>query len=363
MKCKNCGEELDEMTKFCPRCGKKVEFKRYCKECGNELEQSAKFCHLCGTPVEGEKLPEKEKTDAEKNDVIQKKIVLEQDKKTELSKKEDSTEELSLERQAALRAMYDSHMKIEPEEEKELLVLRRLRYKIGFKWALLIAFIAFFMPFCTVSCGQQTLLSSNGYELTGTWGMTSEQMEMIEAVPADIGNYIIVVILLLMISAVIFINVINVNIIHIVQTGLAALLLFIFAHAEEWDGIRNIGCQVKFGYGYYLALISLILAATAFLWAPVIVRRLEGFFVPNRYNMTGNVRAHKFLVKANIGLFCLLIVVMAAAAYTYQDSLKSWKEVLYNWDKVPDLKDNLSPDLENEWWDDEWWDELFEDEG
>lgn len=355
MKCKNCGEELDEVAKFCSRCGEKVEFKRYYKACGKELEPSAKFCYSCGTPVDGER-----KKNVEKGDITQKKSSAEQEKKIELSEDEEATEDLSLERQAVLQAMYDCHIKEEPEEEKAQRELRGLRYKVGFKWTLLVAFIAFFMPFCTVSCGQQVLLSSNGYELTGTWGMTSEQMKTLEVVPADTGNYIIVIILILMILAVI---IVNGKVIHIVQTGLAALLLFIFAHAEEWDGIRNIGCQVKFGYGYYLALIFLILAATAFLWAPVIIQRLEEFFVLNRYNTTGDIRAHHFLKKVNIGLFCMLVAVMATAAYIYQDSLGAWKEVLYNWDKVPDLKDNLSPDLENEWWDDEWWNELFEDEG
>lgn len=360
MKCKNCGEELDEMIKFCPSCGEKVERERYCKECGTELEQSSKFCYLCGTPVEEENLQKKEKTNTDKSDITQKKIISVQDKKTELLKEEDSMEGLSLEQQATLRAMYDSHIIEEPEEEKAQRELKPLRYKVGFKWALLIAFIAFFMPFCTVSCGQQVLLSSNGYELTGSWGMTSEQMEMLEVVPEDTGNFLIVIILLLMVAAVI---VVNGKVIHTVQTGLAALLLFIFAHAEEWDGIRSIGCQVKFGYGYYLALIFLILAATAFLWAPVLVQRLEEFFVVNRNNMAGDIKAYRILHKANIGLFCLLIMVIATAAYINKDSLSAWKAVLYNRDKIPDLKNNLSPDLESEWWDDEWWDELFEDEG
>ena len=56
-------------------------------------------------------------------------------------------------------------------------------------------------------------------------------------------------------------------------------------------------------------------------------------------------------------------MVIATAAYINKDSLSAWKAVLYNRNKIPDLKNNLSPDLESEWWDDEWWDELFEDEG
>lgn len=51
MKCKKCGEELRATTRFCPRCGEKVEQKRYCTECGVELKLSASFCSSCGTPV------------------------------------------------------------------------------------------------------------------------------------------------------------------------------------------------------------------------------------------------------------------------------------------------------------------------
>lgn len=51
MKCRNCGEELRMMTRFCPKCGSKIEQKRYCTECGAELKSSARFCSSCGTPV------------------------------------------------------------------------------------------------------------------------------------------------------------------------------------------------------------------------------------------------------------------------------------------------------------------------
>ena len=60
--------------------------------------------------MEEENLQKKEKTNTDKSDITQKKIISVQDKKTELLKEEDSMEGLSLEQQATLRAMYDSHI-------------------------------------------------------------------------------------------------------------------------------------------------------------------------------------------------------------------------------------------------------------
>ena len=68
--------------------------------------------------MEEENLQKKEKTNTDKSDITQKKIISVQDKKTELLKEEDSMEGLSLEQQATLRAMYDSHIIEKPEEEK-----------------------------------------------------------------------------------------------------------------------------------------------------------------------------------------------------------------------------------------------------
>lgn len=48
--CNNCGAELASGTKFCPKCGTKVEEaqKMFCPQCGNEIMPDAKFCTKCG---------------------------------------------------------------------------------------------------------------------------------------------------------------------------------------------------------------------------------------------------------------------------------------------------------------------------
>ena len=48
--CNNCGAELASGTKFCPKCGTKVEEaqKMFCSQCGNEIKPGAKFCTKCG---------------------------------------------------------------------------------------------------------------------------------------------------------------------------------------------------------------------------------------------------------------------------------------------------------------------------
>ena len=48
--CNNCGAALASGTKFCPKCGTKVEEaqKMFCSQCGNEIMPGAKFCTKCG---------------------------------------------------------------------------------------------------------------------------------------------------------------------------------------------------------------------------------------------------------------------------------------------------------------------------
>lgn len=48
--CMNCRAEIASGSKFCPKCGTKVEEaqKMFCSQCGNEIMPGAKFCTKCG---------------------------------------------------------------------------------------------------------------------------------------------------------------------------------------------------------------------------------------------------------------------------------------------------------------------------
>jgi len=48
MKCIQCGQELEEGTKFCYSCGAKVQ-STFCSQCGAEMPSDAKFCGSCGS--------------------------------------------------------------------------------------------------------------------------------------------------------------------------------------------------------------------------------------------------------------------------------------------------------------------------
>ena len=67
MHCMNCGEEVKDETRFCPKCGSKpfenkLEVKTYtknedkksmlkeCRACGKIISKNAKSCPVCGEP-------------------------------------------------------------------------------------------------------------------------------------------------------------------------------------------------------------------------------------------------------------------------------------------------------------------------
>ena len=51
MKCRNCGDELNEGEKFCPNCGVEAGPIK-CPKCGAELNGEEKFCSKCGHDLE-----------------------------------------------------------------------------------------------------------------------------------------------------------------------------------------------------------------------------------------------------------------------------------------------------------------------
>jgi hypothetical protein len=53
--CKYCGQQLDDGSSFCGKCGKPVISKggkTVCGKCGNELQEGQIFCDKCGQRVE-----------------------------------------------------------------------------------------------------------------------------------------------------------------------------------------------------------------------------------------------------------------------------------------------------------------------
>jgi ribosomal protein L40E len=62
MICRNCGNEIPDTAKFCPKCGAKVEIEKtpepkvqedvvICRRCGESNPLTAKFCKKCGAPL------------------------------------------------------------------------------------------------------------------------------------------------------------------------------------------------------------------------------------------------------------------------------------------------------------------------
>lgn len=48
MRCKFCGNEIEEGSLFCGYCGKEQPKVKYCVQCGHEIDADAEFCGYCG---------------------------------------------------------------------------------------------------------------------------------------------------------------------------------------------------------------------------------------------------------------------------------------------------------------------------
>ncbi|MDO4565269.1 MAG: zinc ribbon domain-containing protein [Clostridia bacterium] len=51
-RCKNCFALLNQDSRFCTKCGKRVEIEIPCANCGLMLAEGIKFCPKCGWRVE-----------------------------------------------------------------------------------------------------------------------------------------------------------------------------------------------------------------------------------------------------------------------------------------------------------------------
>lgn len=71
IKCSNCGEEISDRARKCPKCGciiQKPKVTKICEECGTELEDGTKICPKCGCPVPASDAEKKRKK--KKNTII-----------------------------------------------------------------------------------------------------------------------------------------------------------------------------------------------------------------------------------------------------------------------------------------------------
>ena len=89
VKCKNCGEEI-ENKKFCPKCGTKNEAK-VCPSCNNELQEDDIFCPECGEKIKDEEELKEESSDEAENTEEKQDETEEEPENTE--EKQDETEE------------------------------------------------------------------------------------------------------------------------------------------------------------------------------------------------------------------------------------------------------------------------------
>lgn len=354
MKCTVCGNELAKVTKFCPQCGTKVKF--FCTKCNTELSEGVEYCPSCGCPVT------EDKTQTEKNtsDIILKSIgenkvkiikIVREATGWDLKRTKEEIDNLQAGNNLLIRDIpqekveeavkglrqngvavevfgcdfdVDIRVNAASEDIQDKGKIKRERTKIGFKGSLLIAFISFFLPFCTVSCGSEKIMSPSGYELAGDWGMTKDAMEEYGITLEDTINNSVVLTLVIMAIAILLLSEIEKTIGMIISAGLATFFLWTLRSDEIWDNIRNIGCEVTFQFGYWLALVMLFLATMAFLWSPMVIKKIEEMLVKNKGN-----HVHGEQLRENIDgvLSAIIVMVIIVAVVTNWSSIKSWGKV------------------------------------
>lgn len=50
IKCDHCGQLIPDDSRFCPKCGAKVEKPLYCRHCGSRMSPDDRICPSCGAP-------------------------------------------------------------------------------------------------------------------------------------------------------------------------------------------------------------------------------------------------------------------------------------------------------------------------
>ena len=252
MKCKYCKVDLDEGQKYCPNCGEKV---------------------VINNDMNTDSVPLK--------DIIHNSDI----------DKEDMNEQ-----------MFQSDESILSNKK-----IKKIQRRVGFKTVLIVAFIAFFFPYCTVSCGNQNITTPTGYEMTYNFGLSLEQLHALEIDTNQLADPIIAVVLVVMFCGIL----ISGNIVNTLQSIIAfgLLILFNYYRLEE---MRNGGLQVEIRFGYWLALIALLLGATASFWSTWFLNKVER--IVRRGN--SHIERSSFYNIANIITSILLAIVVLIAIVT-----------------------------------------------
>lgn len=94
MICTNCGAQLMDSDRFCPKCGAKVIKDRMCPDCGAVLREDTKFCHKCGRPINDESSTDKvrEETLGIPVDAIERNILSETAAEIKADRRAESTQ-------------------------------------------------------------------------------------------------------------------------------------------------------------------------------------------------------------------------------------------------------------------------------
>ena len=208
-----------------------------CVKCGNNIQEGQKFCNECGTKADN---------NVETNNLYQDPAITEQ-----------PTEPVADEKTPDIDSVTQRSL------------LKKIQCRIGFKTMLLIAFVSFFFPFCTVSCSGNKITSPSGYQMVSNFGLSKNQLDTLELEAVNVVDTTVGLVIIIMVCGIFISGAIK----NTLQAILAIAFMIGFKHSERFERLSTAGMQVDFRFGYYLAFTAFLLAATAFIWAPKIMQK------------------------------------------------------------------------------------------
>lgn len=237
-----------------------------CIKCGNNLKEGQKFCNECGAKVDD---------NVETNNLYKDTAIIEQPI-------ENVTDEKTPD--------------IDSDTQRSL--LKKIQCRIGFKTMLLVSFVSFFFPFCTVSCSGNKITSPSGYQIVSDFGLSKNQLDTLELEAVNVVDTTIGLVIIIMVCGIFISGAIK----NTLQAILAIAFMIGFKHSERFERLSTAGMQIDFRFGYYFAFTAFLLAATAFIWAPKIMQKSSKNL--SKYN------------QINSGLSGSLIIIAVIAVVT-----------------------------------------------